>query len=76
MARFIHPVHSRGLRSSSFSSPLTNLTNKKIHNYILAGKYGKDKQEALKRALELKKTKNPKKKVKTEAKLSDFRHVL
>lgn len=76
MARFIHPVHSRGLRSSGFGSPLTNLTNKKIDNYVLAGKYGKDKQEKMKRALEQKKKKNPKAKVKTEVKLSDFKHVL
>lgn len=76
MPRFIHPQHSRGLRSPGFHSPLTELSDRKIRNYILAGKYGEDKKQALIKQLEEKKKKNPKTKIKTTVKLSDFRHVL
>jgi len=64
------------LRSPSYSSPLTDLTDRKIRNYILAGKYGEEKKEALLKAIAAKKGKKSKSKVKLQVKLSDFKHVL
>lgn len=74
MSRFIHPAHAKGLRSpSNFSPPSTELTDRKIKVYILAGRYGKEKKEALEKEL----AKKPKRKSnKPTLSLSDFRHVL
>lgn len=67
---------STRLRSPTYSSPLTDLTDRKIRNYILAGKYGEEKKEAYLRVLAAKKAKKPKAKIKTEVTLRDFKHVL
>lgn len=49
MPRFIHPLHSRGLRSPSLPSGSSKpLTDRRIREYILEGKYG---EAAMKREL-------------------------
>ena len=58
MPRFIHPLHSRGLRSPALPSGSSKpLTDRRISEYMLEGKYG---PEAMARELaRLEKKKQP-----------------
>lgn len=42
-----HPVHARGIKSPQFSGATTPLTNKKIDQYILQGRYGEEEKNRL-----------------------------
>lgn len=70
MPRFIHPAHSRGLRSPSLSfGQFTELTDKKIKAYTLAGRYGEEAKRKLEESLK-------KKGKKTQPSLKAFKHLL
>jgi hypothetical protein len=71
MSRFIHPIHARGLQSRNISAPSTELSDRKIKNYILAGRYGKELQEKLQKELLAKKPK-----ARTTPSLKAFSHLL
>lgn len=50
------------IRSPSWDPPKTPLTDKKIREYILAGKYGEEKKKALEVVLAAKRVKTKRKK--------------
>lgn len=45
MARFIHPIHARGVQARRLSAHVSHqLTDKEIDKYIAAGHYGVERQ--------------------------------
>jgi hypothetical protein len=42
-----HPIHARGIKSPQYDCAAGFLTDKKIDEYILRGRYGEEAQKAL-----------------------------